>query len=114
MATLEQHELACELLSSRQFNWCRARLLHALAGAAAQGVLDEVIHELLDDAPDVDAENVIERILAYLVDASWMNRDARLIDDDDPKTWPKVCPRCSATLPRDGSCCDHPSCDWVA
>lgn len=52
-----------ELVVSHKFPWCRARLLHALAGADEQGVLMTVLEELLpddDDAPLVIANALFE------------------------------------------------------
>jgi len=40
------HEAISNAICEHKFTWCRARLLHALAGAAEQGILPEVIEEL--------------------------------------------------------------------
>ncbi len=45
--TIEEQEKAAALIVSHEFKWCRARLLHALAGAAEQGILEDVLEELM-------------------------------------------------------------------
>ena len=55
-------------LTSPRTKWCRARLLHALSGAAKQGVLDEVVDELLED----DGDEVKERLVNALVRTGWL------------------------------------------
>jgi hypothetical protein len=44
---LDENEKASALIVAHDFKWCRARLLHALAGADEQGILEEVLEELL-------------------------------------------------------------------
>lgn len=56
-------ERAAELIVSRRFPWCRARLIHALAGALEEGVLEEVLGELLEDT------ELTESIVASLREA---------------------------------------------
>jgi hypothetical protein len=56
----DQHDLVGEQLAAHEVRRCQTRLLHALAGAAEQGALDEVLDELLD----VDGERVNEAITA--------------------------------------------------
>lgn len=56
------------MLVNPSTKWCRARLLHALANAAKQGVLDEVIDELLDD----DESAVKERLHDALALTGWI------------------------------------------
>jgi hypothetical protein len=46
--TPEQVEVAVEAMREGTFPWCRARLMHALAGAALDGILREVLDELLE------------------------------------------------------------------
>lgn len=56
-----RQEIASDLIAKREFRWCRARLMHALAGAHAQGVLDEVLTELLPDgtySPETLADDI--------------------------------------------------------
>ena len=50
---LTQVEAANDLIVRHVFPWCRARLLHALAGADAQGVLLGVLEELDLDLPTI-------------------------------------------------------------
>lgn len=58
---LRANERAAKLIADHRFSWCRARLLHALAGAAEQGKLVEVLLELLaetlfaEEASDIAA-----------------------------------------------------------
>lgn len=51
--TREEQQSVSAAICERRFEWCRARLLHALAGAAEQGVLLEVLKELLPETGDV-------------------------------------------------------------
>ena len=44
---LAAQERTTDQIINGDFKWCRARLLHALAGAAEQGVLQDVIDELM-------------------------------------------------------------------
>lgn len=46
---VEEQDAVSAAICERRFSWCRARLLHALAGAADQGVLLEVLRELLPE-----------------------------------------------------------------
>ena len=62
-----RNEQATDALVSGHIHWCRAKLLHALAGAAAQGVLGEVVDELLPEAEDLG-----ERLVAALRDTGWL------------------------------------------
>lgn len=48
---LSEVERTTDLIVSHRYPWCRARLLHALAGAEEQGVLEDALSELLDDEP---------------------------------------------------------------
>ncbi len=45
----KEHEAVVDAIVQGRVTWCRARLLHALAGEAKQGVLREVLDELVDD-----------------------------------------------------------------
>lgn len=51
--TREEQESVSAAICEHRFEWCRARLLHGLAGAAEQGVLLEVLNELLPETGDV-------------------------------------------------------------
>lgn len=64
----DQDAAFAEMLVNPAARWCRARLLHALANAAKQGVLDEVIDELLDD----DESAVKERLYDALARTGWI------------------------------------------
>lgn len=74
---LVQNETATHLIVEHRFEWCRAKLLHALAGAMEQGVLDEVIDELLDgdaveDAVTVDEDRTVNRLKRALSRTRWV------------------------------------------
>lgn len=56
--TVDEVERANALIVSHRMPWCRARLLHALGAAEEQGVLDEVLRELLDDSANNNASSV--------------------------------------------------------
>lgn len=74
--TTQMDETFADYLANPQMKWCRARLLNAFANAAKQGVLDEVIDELLDD----DDGETKERLLAALVRSGWIKSpDDRLV-----------------------------------
>lgn len=70
---MTSNEAFAEALRLRTVNWCRARLLHAFAGAAEQGVLREVLDELLDEGsgPE-DGFEVHERIVRSLKATGWL------------------------------------------
>ena len=54
-------EEASALIVSHRMNWCRARIMHALAGADEQGALEQVLDELLgDDGPAADGGSTIK------------------------------------------------------
>lgn len=59
-------ERATEAIVRREVQWCRAKLLHALAGADAQGVLADVLGELLPDE-----EGLAERMASALAATGW-------------------------------------------
>jgi hypothetical protein len=61
-----EQESASDMICTHQFNWCRARLLHALAGAHEQGVLHEVLDELLSDTDDDHREAATYSIKSFL------------------------------------------------
>jgi hypothetical protein len=65
--SLDLNNTFAEALTSQRLSWCRAKLLHALAGAASQGVLHEVLDELLDDAGVTE-----DRILRAMADTGWL------------------------------------------
>lgn len=54
--TCDGNETASSAVVRGDVNWCRAKLLHVLAQANHQGVLAEVIDELLDDAGETSAK----------------------------------------------------------
>lgn len=60
-------EAVTDSIVTGKFRWCRARLLHALARADEQGVLGEVLDELLEGE---DAA-VAERVRARLRERGW-------------------------------------------
>lgn len=51
--TLSEVDSANTLIVSHKMPWCRARLLHALGAAEEQGVLDDVLRELIEDESSV-------------------------------------------------------------
>ena len=74
---MEEQEAATHLIVEHRFKWCRAKLLHALAGAMEQGVLDEVIEELLDgdvveDAVVFDEDRTVNRLKRALSRTRWV------------------------------------------
>ena len=72
-AALTSNEAIVRALELRQVSWCRARLLHAFAGAAAQGVLQEVLEELLDEGSSADdGFEIHERIVRSLKATGWL------------------------------------------
>ena len=78
MATVKDDDNFARLVTDPTTKWCRARLLHAMANAARQGVLDEVVGELV--ALDSESEEVLERLLEGLVDTGWLKSpDDRLV-----------------------------------
>lgn len=72
----EQNEIATTRIVSHEYPWCRARLLHALGGAAEQGILDDVIHEVLDERWQ---DEVLEEMLRALECTGWLRPGHRLI-----------------------------------
>lgn len=60
---IAKREEAVAMVCEHHFPWCRARLLHALAGAVEQGIFDEVMGELIEheDSEEIvrDARNVL-------------------------------------------------------
>jgi len=53
---LDRVQAANELIVAHTFPWCRARLLHALGAAEEQGVLEDVLGELLrHGSPEIDS-----------------------------------------------------------
>lgn len=67
----ELQEITTNMISTRAYRWCRARFLHALAGACAvdrgnKSVLREVLDEI-----DID-EKIATKIEAYLIDNCWI------------------------------------------
>ena len=64
---LVRNEAATAAITGGQVLWCRAKLLHALADAARQGVLAEVLGELL---PEEDS--LPERVVRALGESGWL------------------------------------------
>lgn len=74
LAPSASNELFASALRLRQIEWCRARLLHAFAGAARQGVLLEVLEELLDeDSGPEDGFEIHERVVRALKATGWLS-----------------------------------------
>jgi hypothetical protein len=73
-SALELNEEFAIALTDHRIEWCRARLYLALAGAARQGVLDEVLDELTDDD-----DTVKEKILGNLRSFGWLSPEDRKI-----------------------------------
>jgi hypothetical protein len=65
---LRASEQATEAIVARRVRWCRAKLLHALAGAAEQGVPGEVLSELVPAEADL-----AERIATELRATGWLS-----------------------------------------
>lgn len=84
----EKQEIATDLITKRKFKWCRARLMHALAGAHAQGVLHEVLTELLPDG-DYSPETLADDLASWLHFHGWEHGEPpdpcapNIFDDDD-------------------------------
>jgi hypothetical protein len=70
--SVELNDIVSTALAGDQINWCRARLLHALAAAAKQGVLAEVVQELLPH----DGDTIMERLIESLTETGWIRRPA--------------------------------------
>jgi hypothetical protein len=66
-----RQEIATDLIAKREFVWCRARLMHALVGAHAQGVLEEVLAEIVGDFESLDAETLADDIGTWLSEHGW-------------------------------------------
>lgn len=62
-------ERTTSLLRRHAYRWCRARLLTALGSAESQGVLREVLEELLDGHPG--SSEAIDAIAAALNARGW-------------------------------------------
>jgi hypothetical protein len=65
---LELNEVVAGALANDRVHWCHARLLHALAGAARQGILVEVVQELLPD----DGDGISARLVEALKASGWI------------------------------------------
>jgi hypothetical protein len=70
-AHLSEVESATALITEHRFPWCRARLLHALGAAEEQGVLDEVLLELLGESPSVGEMETTESMRKTLSLRGW-------------------------------------------
>lgn len=71
-------DAAVEVMKDGTFQWCRARLLHAIAGAARQGVLQEVLEELIEGetyGPFDDSTAVLEAMLSHLRSTGWLSSE---------------------------------------
>lgn len=53
--SIKRVEQTNDMLVAHAFPWCRARLLHALGAAEEQGILAEVLEELMGGGPGADA-----------------------------------------------------------
>ena len=51
--SLKRVEAMSAMIAAHAFPWCRARLLHALGAAEEQGVLEDVLSEILGDEAEV-------------------------------------------------------------
>lgn len=60
---LHEVEAATKLIVEHRYPWCRAKLLHALAGAEEKGILEDVLDELLHYQPEPDAVDKIRQSL---------------------------------------------------
>ena len=72
LTAAELQDIASSMVSTRQFRWCRARVLHALAGSLKQGKLAEALDETLDaDSWDriLDGARDPEELTSNLIDA---------------------------------------------
>jgi hypothetical protein len=67
MTDRDINEIVVEALVAHRVNWCRARFLHALVTAGEQGVLEEVLAELLP----AEADEILEKFRAALVASGW-------------------------------------------
>jgi hypothetical protein len=76
----EEQEAVSAAICEHRFSWCRARLLHALGGACEQGVLLEVIKELLPQRSEQDAQLVFLVLRRELLTHGW----ASLVKDRQP------------------------------
>lgn len=63
--SLKAVERANDMLVAHAFPWCRARLLHALGAAEEQGVLADVLAEILGDSAEA------EHVRAHLRRHGW-------------------------------------------
>jgi hypothetical protein len=52
--SLRRVETINRAIVEHAFPWCRARLLHALGAAEEQGILEDVLSELLGDDAEID------------------------------------------------------------
>jgi hypothetical protein len=66
-AAVAANEAATSAIVGGKVRWCRAKILHVLAGAATQGVLDEVLGELVSEHSDLT-----ERVVAALRESGWL------------------------------------------
>ena len=67
---LRTNEEATSAIVAGHVRWCRAKVLHALAGAASQGVLEEVLSELVPEDESLPA-----RVVRALRETGWMARE---------------------------------------
>jgi hypothetical protein len=69
--TSSEADQAINLIVDHTLPWCRARLLHALAGAEEQGILREVLEEVTYGD---DTENTIKNVQGYLRENGWLKK----------------------------------------
>lgn len=69
--TASEVDQAVNLIVDHKLPWCRARLMHALAGAEEQGILREVLEEVTHGD---DTENTIGNVKAYLRNNGWIKK----------------------------------------
>jgi len=85
--TLDNNELVTEAIVGGNVLWCRAKLLHAFAHASRQGVLDEVIDELMDDGGITR-----DRLTKALNDSGWITPTPgrEVFDKTDSTNWKEM------------------------
>lgn len=71
---LSQVEAATALVVDHKFPWCRAKILHALAGAEEQGKLQDVLEELLEDAGPWEPTSPVQVLRDALQKTGWIKK----------------------------------------
>lgn len=83
LTAAELQDITSNMVSTRAFRWCRARMLHALAGGFKQGKLAEALGETLDEEawdrildgardPEELTSNLIEVLGEKLRENGWL------------------------------------------